>query len=67
MRTETHVHQEVYAEVSTETSSDSAPIESAVSATDDMARSEENILLWMQYLPADCVQTMIRMGWDITT
>jgi hypothetical protein len=33
----------------------------------DAARSEENILQWMSYLPEDCIRTMIAMGWDITT
>jgi hypothetical protein len=33
----------------------------------DTARSEENILQWMSYLPEDCVRTMIAMGWDVTT
>jgi hypothetical protein len=33
----------------------------------DAARSEENILQWMSYLPEDCVRTMIEMGWDKTT
>jgi hypothetical protein len=33
----------------------------------DAARSEENILQWMAYLPEDCIRTMIAMGWDITT
>jgi hypothetical protein len=33
----------------------------------DVARSKENILQWMAYLPKDCIKTMIRMGWDVTT
>jgi hypothetical protein len=33
----------------------------------DVARSERNILRWMAYLPQDCIKTMIRMGWDVTT
>jgi hypothetical protein len=33
----------------------------------DIAHSENNILEWMRYLPPDCVQTMIHMGWDIST
>lgn len=33
----------------------------------DVTRSEENILRWMDYLPEDCIKTMIRMGWDVTT
>jgi hypothetical protein len=31
------------------------------------ARSEENILRWMEYLPDDCICRMIEMKWDITT
>jgi hypothetical protein len=65
-RAETHVQQQALAKESAEMFSAAAPIESAVSAA-DIARSEHNILQWMQYLPADCVKTMIRMGWDITT
>jgi hypothetical protein len=60
------VQQQALAKESAEMFSAAAPIESAVSAA-DIARSEHNILQWMQYLPADCVKTMIRMGWDITT
>jgi hypothetical protein len=33
----------------------------------DPARSEENILQWMSYLPEDCIRSMIEMGWDVTT
>ena len=33
----------------------------------DTARSNENVLQWMTYLPEDCIRTMIAMGWDITT
>jgi hypothetical protein len=33
----------------------------------DVARSERNILEWMTYLPEDCIRTMIRMGWDVST
>ena len=32
-----------------------------------VARSERNVGEWMSYLPQDCVETMIRMGWDIST
>jgi hypothetical protein len=66
MRMETQVQQQALTEESTEISAAAAPIESAVSA-EDIARSEQNILQRMQYLPTDCVKTMIRMGWDITT
>lgn len=33
----------------------------------NVARSEENVLQWMSYLPQDCIESMIRMGWDFTT
>jgi hypothetical protein len=33
----------------------------------DAKRSVRNILHWNCYLPADCVKTMVRMGWDFTT
>jgi len=33
----------------------------------DAARSKENILQWILYLPNDCIRTMIAMGWDVTT
>ncbi len=33
----------------------------------DAARSERNIAEWLSYLPADCVKTMISMGWDVST
>jgi hypothetical protein len=33
----------------------------------DAARSAKNISLWNSYLPAACVRTMVRKGWDYTT
>jgi hypothetical protein len=27
------------------------------------ARGDMNIANWMSYLPADCVQAMVRLGW----
>ncbi len=44
-----------------------APPEAAATSEFDLARSEENILAWMEYLPQDCIETMIRMGWDLST
>jgi hypothetical protein len=44
--------------------SDTAP---TLEVRTDDARSENNILQWMSYLPEDCIRTMIQMGWDITT
>ena len=31
------------------------------------ARSEKNVREWMSYLPQDCIESMIRMGWDLST
>jgi hypothetical protein len=33
----------------------------------DAARSARNIAMWNSYLPAPCVRSMVRMGWDYTT
>ena len=66
MQTDTEGPQRVFVELPSEIPEAAAPIEAAVSDA-DVARSEENILRWLQYLPADCVQSMIRMGWDVST
>ena len=34
---------------------------------EDARRSAKNIARWNSYLPAGCVRTMVRMGWDYTT
>jgi hypothetical protein len=64
------VLQQVLAEspagLSADLQNTAAPAELTESAA-DIAHSEENILKWMQYLPPDCVNTMIIMGWDIST
>ncbi len=31
------------------------------------ARAAANIKEWRTYLPADCVNTMLRLGWHLTT
>jgi hypothetical protein len=33
----------------------------------DAARSDQNMVQWMAYLPEDCIRSMIAMGWDVTT
>ena len=38
-----------------------------VSSRPDTARSVNNIKLWRSYLPTDCVNTMVNMGWDHST
>ena len=66
METNTQVQQRVFGELQTEPSGVTAPVEVRVNDV-DAARSEENILQWMSYLPEDCFRTMIDMGWDVTT
>ena len=34
---------------------------------EDAARAAQNILQWTSYLPSDCINAMIAMGWDRTT
>ena len=66
MEPDTLVQQQDFVEVPAEPSDAAIPAELRVNA-DDAARSEENILQWMSYLPEDCIRTMIEMGWDVTT
>jgi hypothetical protein len=63
---DTQVQQRVLVDLQTEPSDASAPVEVRVNDA-DVARSEENILQWMSYLPEDCVKAMMAMGWDVTT
>lgn len=39
----------------------------AADSTLRATRSQQNIADWKTYLPAQCVATMIAMGWDRTT
>jgi hypothetical protein len=55
-----------FLEVPEEPTDAAAPIEVRADSA-DAARSEENILQWMSYLPEDCIRSMIAMGWDVTT
>jgi len=66
METYALVHGQDFVELPAEPSNATAPVEVGVNDT-VVARSEENILQWMSYLPQDCVRTMIDMGWDVTT
>jgi hypothetical protein len=34
---------------------------------EEIRHSEQNILTWMTYLPQDCIEVMIRLGWDRST
>jgi hypothetical protein len=66
MDTYTQVLQRVFAEFPEESSDTASSID--VRTNDgDVARSENNILQWMSYLPEDCIKTMIDMRWDVTT
>ena len=63
---ETSTLMQNFDELPVEPSEAAAPVEVRANE-DDVARSEENILQWMSYLPEDCIRTMIDMGWDVTT
>jgi hypothetical protein len=64
MDTYTRVPQRVFIDLLEE-----LPASSSMNAQNDadVARSERNVLQWIAYLPEDCLRTMIRMGWDVTT
>jgi hypothetical protein len=66
MDTYTQVLQRVFVEFPEEIS-DSASSTDVETNGVDVARSENNVLQWMAYLPEDCIRTMIQMGWDVTT
>jgi hypothetical protein len=66
METDAEVQQRVSVELPTEPSDAAATIEARGDGA-DAARSKENILQWMSYLPTDCVNTMIEMGWNDST
>ena len=66
METYTHASQRAFVELFSEPSVAATPHEAGTSDA-DVARSEENILQWMSYLPENCIRTMIDMGWDVTT
>jgi hypothetical protein len=65
METYTLLQQE-FVDTSGEPSDAAAAAEARVRDA-ETARSEENILQWMSYLPEDCIRTMIEMGWNVTT
>ena len=66
MEMSTHTQQRAFVELPMESSDGTSS--GGLRANDgDIIRSERNILRWASYLPADCVRTMIRMKWDITT
>ena len=66
METQAHARWQPFIEIPEECLSRALPAIQLESDA-DIARSEENILRWMSYLPDECIRTMILMGWDITT
>jgi hypothetical protein len=66
METDTLVQPQVFMELVAELWNARAPAGARVGNA-ELVRSEENILRWMAYLPQDCIEAMIRMGWDVTT
>jgi hypothetical protein len=68
MKAQSPAQQQEFAESQPE-SSDAfqAPTPPIVMQACDAARSDKNIAEWSSYLPADCVKTMISMGWDVST
>jgi hypothetical protein len=65
MDTNSQMQQPFSADVPTHSLEDASPFSAQADA--NVARSENNILQWMSYLPQDCIRTMIDMGWDVTT
>jgi hypothetical protein len=63
---ETNTLAQHFVEFLREPAEAAAPVEVRANE-DDVARSEENILRWMSYLPEDCIRAMIDMGWDVST
>jgi hypothetical protein len=66
MATYTQALQRVFNVVPEESADNASPIDVPPNDSDG-ARSANNILQWRTYLPEDCIQTMIHMGWDVTT
>ena len=66
METDTRMPQQAFVELPADPSGAATPADVPLNDA-DAARSEENILQWMSYLPEDCIRTMIEMGWDVTT
>jgi hypothetical protein len=42
-------------------------IDAEADAEAEAERRARNIATWREYLPPDCIETMIRMGWDEST
>jgi hypothetical protein len=50
-----------------ETSADSVVSPSDSPIVGSVSRAAQNVREWTAYLPKDCVDTMIAMGWDVST
>jgi hypothetical protein len=40
---------------------------SASPSEPEPTRRSKNVLIWQSYLPHDCVESMVNMGWDHST
>ena len=67
MDTNAQVLQRVFGEPSTESLGAASALNERFKDANAVRRSENNILEWMKYLPEDCINRMIEMGWDVTT
>ena len=63
----THLHILQYIDQSPTHRGEKRTAKTFKSGDSNIAHSEDNILRWMKYLPQDCIETMIRMGWDVST
>jgi hypothetical protein len=44
-----------------------APTAKSVRSEEDCAHAEANLREWRSYLPDDCINAMLQMGWDLST
>lgn len=65
METHAGLHQSMFIDTGAESPGEPGVANAEIDP--DTLRSENNILCWMTYLPQDCIDRMIEMGWDITT
>jgi hypothetical protein len=67
METDAQVQQRVCAEPSMGSLEVAPVIAQLFGDVETVSRLESNIAQWMKYLPQDCINRMIEMGWDVTT
>jgi hypothetical protein len=67
METDAKVDQRLLVELSAESMSGESSNDDAWLPDAEERHAGNNILEWLSYLPDDCVNTMIEMGWDAST